>query len=475
MPLSDNFNDNPQVMLSYFIFEFRQGSEPRIVSQYKYDLSDSFDDGFLWYIVSTPITQDYNPLDSATSYFYSSYENIYFACFNLIVPDVQARGFSRSFGICLYNTKRIEDKLIETGLAQRISELLTEMIQKCQENFKTEVSQYLGSIIATIDAFQDSAAVLEQKYKEATFLLNGREILPDKSQEAKTPDYFTQINNDLRAIEKIIDLNELTTKLRVILGDFYRSQISCQIKTHAKYEERFPFVNFGHISGENYSDFPSFVLENRKELNNDRYLLINLVKPKILHHIAYCLFSGHSLVIEAKRPQDLHLLAKKMSLFVPQFTDRHIHIFETPITSVDAYQYSIVVTPQFKRDRTENICILNTDYGYYEGPICPCSSSVYKLFDFTVSSESSFLLVAFERVKDFSYQIIKLYASFSRDVPKNATKLREYLGKLQISEADDQLLRFITQSIVSRGDSKVLLLNNPTFAAIGIIAYYDGK
>lgn len=461
--------------ISYFIFEFRQGCEPRVIHQYRPNSEEKVDNDFLWYVVSTPITQDYNPFDCQTSSFSAFFENNHFVCYNSIVPDVEARGFSRSIGICIYSNKSIQNKLTDTGISLKISNLLTKTIKDSHPQFAKDMSGYLGALISTMDANQESAPVLEQKFKEAIYMLKGSEVSPDTTQKPRTPEYFTQINNDLRDIEKLIDIDGLVKELRSILSQFYYSNISAKIKQRSHYDERFPCFNFGPFTNDDISDFSAYVLENRATINSSRYKLLYLHKPKVFHHIIYCLLSGRTLVIEASKPDELLSFAQRLSIFIPKYFEDCLHVFSEPITTSKALEYAIAITPQIKREKLDYICILNTDNGYYEGPICPYSSNIYKLFDFTVKTESSFLLMAYERLKEFSYSVIRIYSSFYTDVPKNNNKLRESLDKFQFGEADDPILRYLTQIIVSGGNAKIMMLNNPAYAAVGIVAYYDGR
>ena len=453
---------------SLYIFEFHQGHQPVIL--YQSGVPINVDDAFTWYIVTTPAAQDNKLYDQQASVFYSKFNSNYVIVFYLLVPDVEARGFTRTVSICISSDKYIHIDFMTKGIVNQISEVFKKTIEKGFSVFSSEMAAYVGSLDASISAYPEAKEILLPIRNEITPIIEPLNIIPDNTQASKTPESFNTIKYELRDIKALFDYEGLIKNLHEILNN---SSISGLTNLNmAKYDEKGPFVDFGGINGNKYYSFVEKIMYNSTKINNQKYKLISLMKPKVFHHCIYSILTGRTLVIESNSGENAKEIAEKFAIFVPFYDESCFKIFDHEINAANVKRYSIVVAPKVVRDAPEFVSILNTDLGYYDGVICPSSSMIFRNFDFNVKTESSLLLLSFNRLKEMGNMFILTMYMWTKNVPNTIEKKKAGMQRSNLSEADEEIYLFWMHCYFGIRVKKTILLSNPAIAGVGIVTYF---
>ena len=451
-----------------YVFEFHQGSQPVIL--YHNGKNVQNEDKLLWYVVTTPAAQDSNLINQHTSIFYSTFDNFHIAAFYLLIPDIQARGFTRTVSICICSELDFQMCIINNSIDKKISQYFEESVHNHFSNFLEKMSQYVGGLEATIKEDSKHADLLQQIKIEIMPIIKSLSIEPDLTQQSRNVKEFTEINNDLRDVTELFDFKLLINNIEQLLTKELFPKTTNMYK--AKYDEQFPYLDFGGINGEKYPIFVKEIFDHSEEINKQKHKMLYLMKTKIFHHCIYTLLTGKTLVIESSSYESVELLAKHFTLFVPFFNDDDLYISKEPVIASDIRQYSIVIAPSIERNSPQFVSILNTNLGYYEGTICPSTSIIYREFNFKVTTETSLLLLSFNRLKSIGNLFISIMHSWFLNVPNSKDKMKkEMREEFHLSDADESLFAFWINCVIRGQQKRVVLLSNPALAGVGIVTY----
>ena len=388
-----------------FLFEFHQGNQPRTV--WKHGPEINFLDELMWYVVTIPAVQDASISRFRPVSLISMFKNMHFLAIYGIIPDIEARGFSRTVCLCILHDEPVFYQFYVNGVIDQLNNVVKQIRESALPCFSRQLSEYSGRLSATINVSPESANLLRNIELELQVLLKEMEIIPDMNQQSDCIDFFNKINNDLRPIEQLFDFKYLKSSIENILHNISICMFSGIVCGKAGYRESMPSLSFAGIGNLQdslpYQKFASLLLSNSSLIDNNRYSMVNLIKSRIIHHCAYTLMTGRSLVIESDNPSAICSFAKRFSLFIPFFDSTHFLCLNEAVDSSTIPHRYIIVSPCYSRDNQDKVSVLNYDKGFYEGVICPSTSFIYKDFDFkSIKKETSLLLYIYQRIKELS-------------------------------------------------------------------------
>ncbi|EAY07784.1 hypothetical protein TVAG_000680 [Trichomonas vaginalis G3] len=448
-------------LISCYMFEFHQGNHPEIF--WKYGKQIEFLDDIMWYTVTTPIAQDSKLCSPECSIFVTTFDHYKLYSFYLLVPGVEARGFTRT--VCLCVTIDIKTKVI--NLPKKFIDLIQDYFIKSvipsYEPFKKEFSDYIGSLIATVKAFPDSEVYINPIINEITPIAKGLNVEVNMNQQPKKPELFNQINNDLRKVESLFDFDTLTEQISSIMNTLDVILPYGNI-FELKYIDTKQFLNFGGIYGQNYADYVIDLFQRAEEINSQKYNLISLLKSHVFHHCVNCIFQSIPLVIESPDIQSCKELARKFSIFVPNFTNDCLNQVDKVDDNVITEKHSIIITKHVDRDMNRIVGILNPELGYYEGPLCPYHSIVDRAFGFQTKTDISFLINCLSRLKEIEYKFVAFMFKI-----KEENSLQD---NPNISIFDKQTLSNWNNMMLLSGVSSSIQTVEQIPISWGIVAYY---
>ena len=483
-------NESITTTFSCYIFEFHQGHIPEIL----WNCGDSIQnvDELMWYVVTTPAAQDSNISNSAPSIFSSYFDSNYFISFYMLIPDSEARGFTRTVSVCICSKKEMESTLRANGYINEISNLFQKSVQDSLPSFKIEMSRYIGSLKATMKEYPESIPLLHSIETEIQPLIELINIEPDLNQKAETPEKYSKINNDLRDVKKLFNFDSLIQGLEDILSRCNNNMnVINQIMNFSQYNENTPFFDFGNIPGDSFPIFAKQAFDYNSEIYPQKTKLNVLMKSKIFHHILYSLLSGFPLVIESNEHfDDAIILGKKFSLFIPFFqqsslyiqdfnnhrsSDGNTEIDNEPLKLSKALKNPITICRNIiKESIHEYVSYLNIDKCFYEGPLCPQQSLIFNEFDFSnLTNESSYLLLSFARLKELGNKYVYLVEKILEQNHEYMKDMKKFLNTYGYNEADSPILQNWIYSVSKQFNFPVVVFPQIPVVPEGILVYYE--
>ena len=471
---------------SCYIFEFHQGNIPQILWNSGPSIKNV--DELMWYVVTTPAAQDSNLSNSPPSIFSSYFDSNYFVSFYMLIPDSEARGFTRTVSVCICGKKQIENTLRSNGIINEIAILFQKSVQDSLPSFKKEISEYVGSLKSTMKENPDFVSLLSSIELEIKPLMESLNIESDINQKAQSPEKFTKINNDLRDVKNLFNFDALVKGLEDILDKCNKNMsILCKIMKYGQYNEDRPYFDFGNIPGSDFPNFAKQVFEYNSKIYSQKSKLDVLIKSKIFYHIIYSLLSGFPLIIESKDNfDDAIILGKKFSLFIPFFQQSSIFIQSNTNNETDNQNDALKMSEVVLNNQI-SICrcliresihgyasYLNIDKCFYEGSLCPQQSFIFSNFDFSdLTKEASILLLSFTRLKDLGNRYVQLIQKIIEQNTEYMRDMKKFLYNLGYNEADSPILQNWIYSASKEFDFSVVVFPQIPVVPEGILVYYE--
>lgn len=150
------------------LFEFQQGSQPRVVWRYG-EMDEKVESDFVWYIISVPsIVETQNILPKPT-FITSTYDSFSYSAVYAQIPDIEARGFSRS--ICLVIVSKKEEIIF--AVRSLFYTEFGKVIDAARENaaalFLSEIDAHIESLtnnLNTAEIKDDGQKIKLERLKE---------------------------------------------------------------------------------------------------------------------------------------------------------------------------------------------------------------------------------------------------------------------------------------------------------------------
>ena len=471
--MEEKVSSERESSISYYIFEFHQGHVPQVLWNYGSQIEDV--NGLMWYAVTTPAVQESNLDNTKPSTLHSSYKNNDFVAFYELVPDVEARGFTRTVCICALSSTDINAISSNTDFENRVLELFQSSVEKAYPVFKKEMEKYVGSLQATIKASTANYELLKNIEDEITNVIKNLDITPDTTQEEQAPEKFTQINNDLRDVTSLFGFDELIKGLTEISNDTLYSSEIARIHKYAYYKESKLGINFGGITGEKYPSFVSFAFKHKKETKKDRFTLVSLLKSRNFQHIVFSILSGIPFIIESRSPEAM-ILARKFSAFVPCFEESSlVFINEENVktSKISSIGKSIIICLSLEKDCDQSFAILNLNKCYYEGPLCPFRSFVFTELSPATNNEASFLLLVFSRLKELSTKFVSVCETLASQNISDMDAIYKLIVSCGFNEFDFLVLQYWTSCLAKYENISTIQMPKSAPLPEGIVAYFE--
>lgn len=396
-PLQNLVNANS----SYYIglFEFPQGSEPRIIwdlpTTAVMDLHQ-----FLLYVVNFPTDLRlafYRPRPTVIK---SEYMGTHFIAIYVSIPDAEARGFSRSIVLVLGNKHQTIMQYIYANLLDKFMSYAVSLQDAAAEIFPKEISVYAASLNKVLKTEPNSVKLLESKLDELENTLRKVEVeaAPESEAIPRDPYFFVEICNELRPIRQLTKFDDIIPSLT----SFVQSLPSDITLTNAIWKSS------TGISG---------LLSNA--MTGDCKKFNEIVKSKVIYNCLFTLFSGHSLYVLSSSSSEYTSVAKKIAALCPygvQFPVVEI-ANRTKITQ-------IIVGLDYDHQKDPFSSFLFLDSMKFEGYITPPDSILLKDKP-AIENHTSPVIVML-----LYTQIKKIYNRFVRKAVEMSSRSQQTLARM---------------------------------------------
>jgi hypothetical protein len=349
------------------IYEFLQGSAPQTVYELGPDpLTDK--DAFRLYVINTPTNLCLTKWESPPIVVRSFYLHVHYIAFFFQLWDVQARGFARPVVLIIAN---VRPELIdwaafgERGALNRITSCLQEFSRHL---FPIELRRYYRGI----RAFSEKNAVVRSKFEELQRLIERFEVplVIDESEpvEEHTLSYFTRINDNLRPMAQLLNLEGVQRELRSFVTNL-PTDIVCS-----------------NVLASNWDIASAAILTAKR--GREVFSLVGLLsRPRILPNSLFTLFSGQTIVIRSLDREAGLSFARRLSVLSPFDAPFAVGNIPEP-RGTEFLRYSIVVSQQIQAKP-----LLDLDRSKFHGPKCPHDSALIRVFGRVVEeSDARFML-----------------------------------------------------------------------------------
>jgi len=444
------------------IYEFCQGSFPKTIWECGTPYVTN-PDSFKLFIINTPVTSCLSDYSEQTATMISSFENLNFIAVFFQVFDVEARGFTRSTVLVIAHSSY--DVIIRTNhvFHNQILDFAKMLQSNSLKLFPSELKRYATSLKKSIDSSNGSKNSLVSKMDELKTILTKFDIgeINTKNAEIHPDEYFLVISNDIRPLEKLIDLDSIYPEIENFIYGLPNTRLSSAIVSDSIIKESPPSISFGP-SKDNFSisEMPSLVF-NSLDQGEEDYYLGNFLKNRLFFSCAYVLLSGQTLCIKSSSFECGLKLAKKFKFLCPFYREEHLSLFET-ITPRECLPYSIVITHRIEGETRSIINVLDLDTDLYTGDMCPPSSFVWQLGKCSDVSESAFILHVYSKLKDLSTSFVLALSESSLEIRDSPDYLMNKLKDVGFSKEDTPILNYWIKTCTNQQKLKPVLFKNAT-------------
>ena len=441
------------------LYEFHQGSEPLTVWTQGQLLGN--ESGFRWEVASLPAVPDGAGLCPPISRVLSDRGDLSYIAFYTTIPDVEARGFSRSISFVISHQSKA---LIHAIQCSSVLDDVESALRKLQANAMDRFRCEFGRVFWEISKIVGDHPKLEAKHNEMKRIaeewkINAEE--PDNSDGVEIdPAKFSEIDNNLRDINQLMGMDQGI--LDSVIADLVRDERAAWIRERANRVTCKLSMDFGGVES-HYPETVSQLFEQAGGFDSDMFKVMTFVNDGILAHMLFSILGGATLVIQSCKFFDEAVkFARKMCLFVPLFSPERLFVCDE-IDVDDCYEYSVVATKKIENLTFEHdlISFLDLDGSFYRGPICPESSYVRKMIANMNGEvgEFSFLMTAIKRMEITDNKMARLMASWIDNVPTKyhgETGACAALTQNFFQERDICLLRYLIYAQINTNCARVL-------------------
>ena len=402
--------------LFFALYEFHQGKEPVTIFSKGELIGDEVK--MKWAVAGQPVVPDGAGLCPPVSRVLSQGGAMSYVSFYTAIPDVDARGFSRSVSFVIAHPSKVLIHAMQCSpVLDRVEEVLMRWQRSAMEKFRVEFGPRFWEISQIVEGRPELVA----RYNEMKRIVSEWEIAvvePEDATRDIDPAKFNDINNDLRDISELANISE--TDLDGILSAFVKDERAALIREMANPVKCQVSMDFGGIES-SYPEAMSDMFERAGEFETDMFKVRSFVEDGILAHMIFSILSGATLVVRSsKHFEEAIKFAKKMCLFVPAFIPEYLFVCDT-IKADDCYEFAVVATKTLEGITFDHnvIAFLDLDENFYRGPICPQSSYVRQIIAHTCShvGEFSFLMTAIKRMEIADNKVARLIVAWIHNVP----------------------------------------------------------
>ena len=430
----------PNIETSYYVglFEFAQGSSPRILwdNQSK---SVPNKDSLLLYVVNTPTDFNLNEYNPKPTIIKSEFSGIFFIAVYILIPDYEARGFTRQIVLLLgHPLQKMINFVFQHSLQEFVSFAL-KLQDNANKRFPMEISNYTINLKKTIQKHPESEKLLQSKVDELERTLKAAGIdenlyinkNKEDNDENLTPEYFTRINNELRPIKKLTAFSDIEDKILDYINSLPSSSLQCNAQLRTD-KAIFPLVN-------------ASLMQDAPELQS-------LIKSKQLFDALYTLYIGNSLyIVGSENPSHCATLGNKIAALSPfdeQFPVIDIST-KNKSNSSDKLTPNIILTMSFDQESDPKASCIDLDTESYTGIKCPQDSILYKeLSKISIDHSMNVLLMLYgNETKKIGNNFIRKTLEMSSRAKQTKERMLIQMISIGFSLSDEPMLKYFSQVI----------------------------
>ena len=455
------------------LFEFSQGAPPSAFWEYGKTPGISDLNRFMNTVVNIPANPNsYDSCSLPITTVISKYESVYYIAVYTQVYDIDARGFSRSIVFVIANQSKEIIYAIQYSRRQQIMDIVSMIQHPTIERFPHDLMEFAASLQKTINtnSQDESVSILNSKLSAIKPILQHFNIteINEAQGESKHPSHFMIVNNDLRPIKVLTQLDKIEDSLYDFVSALPVSPVIATIESQVNYEEDLPSIDFGGFLG-GYSRLVADVL--RDEFNHSKFKLTELVTNKSFFYCAFTVLSGQTLVIRSQNTEDAMSLAKRFSILSPFFKPHYIAQIDSANASM-CLKYSIVVVKNFEQKSKSMISLLDFDNSVYSGDGCPARSFVLSTLGRGADGcESLFVLILYSSIKKIANDFISKLAEMSAGRRLQKDKVLEEMKKIGFSVEDEPILKYWMHCYFNKQKWRPVLMKNSSSVGYTMITF----
>ena len=400
------------------LFEFPQGSSPKILWDNK-GKSVTNRQEFLLFVVNIPTNIRDNFNDPKPTIIKSEYMNATFLGVYVQIPDIQARGFSRSIVLVIAHQDSRMIGYIYSKLLDDFVSFAIELQTNASEIFPDDLMQYAASLQETVKKNPESRQLLASKMEELNQILKRmgiNEITTTNAQE-QPPEYFTQINNDLRSILTLTHFRDVKNDIILFVDSLPIDLLQC----NAMWKAQNCLLNVINASHDDLASEFQILFKNKR-----------------IFDCLYSLYTGHSLYILSSKPGLGTSVGEKIVSLSP---------FETilPLCTVDTRMKDpcVILTGEFDPSKHPNDSCLDLDNDKYYGSRCPLESILYKELPKVENHSTSLLMMMFSNdLKRIGSRFIRKTIEMSARAPQTRQRMDAQMKSIGFTEYDTPLIEY---------------------------------
>ena len=457
--MEKNFSQNSLSKTSKFysaIYEFAQGSYPNIGNLIGVDKNN-----FFLAVVNTPTDFELSTLRSPPTIICSFFQNIQYIALYIQILDVHARGFTRPIVLVFaYNGETRNGNIMESLMCLHRNEFLAlaEAFQKkANDMFPSELKKYALQFQYVLNHFSEKYPTLPSKFEELKSILPLVGITDLENVEFEEseidPKSFININNNLRPIEQMIDLDTNQNKVIEFIKMLPTSQLQATV-----------------VDGLGFNaDY--FIQTFESDHSMDSFCLSKLVSRK---DIIFSLLCGITLVIivPPTKYKEAEQFARKLSILTPLDRPLKKEYIQKVESVSEILKNDIIITHScsvfISKQPFAYLNLENTPETFETPLCCPNNSFVFRFISSTENAqnvnENIFLIAAFNRIKHaYSKFLIKI-AEISERTRQTRERMLAALKSFGFSPDDEPIFRHWMYSMASKvsfsPNVKTIILNS---------------
>jgi hypothetical protein len=424
------------------IFEFSQGASPRTVYECE-PLPDGDRDAFRMAVVNTP-TNMLSSWDSPPIVVRAFSHDLHYIAHFIQIQDVQARGFARAIVFVVASRCAPLVDCIACRHRERFQRITAKIQEHSKRLFPTELALYrrsLQNLIARSDG--EARALLIAKLGELQRLVDASSIAVADPALRVVDDhpleFFTQINNNLRGIEELLELERIAPAIGLFVRSLPTDEIAGNLVMSAwQYDGPIGLSTLRIFMGQ----------------ADPLYLIGPLITSRKFQACLFALFSGRTMVLACEDKAAGVAFAERLSVISP--LTQPYAICAKPVEELDYARFPIVIGQRINADF---VSVLNLDDGTFEGPLCPADSFVMR--EFFQQAEVCEAWVFIAAANDAK----RMFGRFRRKIAELMGRARQTqerflcaLERTGFARADEPIVRCWMDALTRPQERRVLLL-----------------
>ena len=395
-------------------------------------MDEKVESDFVWYIVSVPSIAETQDILPKPTFVTSTYDSFSYSAVYASIPDIEARGFSRS--ICLVIASKKEEIIfaVRSLFYTEIGKIIDAARENAAALFLSEIDTHIEALsnhLETAEIKEEGQRIKLERLKEIKETMSGKieKRLPF-SKERCSKNALLFINDDLRKIEFIIDFSVLQNQIMEILR-------SISLPNSVLMGQLFAPECCSNVY------VPSLNVPEDRSLNS-------LARSNVLKHVLYSMLTGRTIVILSSSIESVRPLAISLVELMPFRWENDLCVRNAPVNDADCSTCSVVVATALTSSNNM-IATIDFDNNTYTGPACPDKSYIMKMPLADKHGEGVFWLRLNYAINNFKERYQRFSLIILSRTPKEYFDLSPSLEMHGFSNADEQIFSFFTLAMNS--------------------------